>query len=189
MVMASFGVRDHWSDGQLLAAISAGDGTAFERFYGRHLPGVIAFLLRETRDREATADLAAEVFAAVLLASHRFRDDGGSAGPWVIGIARNKLRLSRRRQRIEDAARKRLGFEPVALDDAALERVEQLADEGRAVGLVDSLPENEREAVRLHVLEEVSYEQIAGRLRCSEMVVRKRVSRGLGKLRERFGER
>lgn len=186
--MAAFGARDRWTDGQLLGAIAQGDGEAFAAFYSRHLPAVVAFLLRGTQDREATADLAAEVFAAVLLASHRFRDDGGQAGPWVLGIARNKLRLSRRRRRIEAAARRRLGFEPVGLDDAALERVERLADQGAAVQLMDSLPRHEREAVRLRVLEEASYEQIAGQLRCSELVVRKRVSRGLARLRERVEE-
>jgi DNA-directed RNA polymerase specialized sigma24 family protein len=53
-----------------------------------------ALLLRETRDREAAADLAAEVFAAVLLAAGRYAEQGESATPWVIGIARNKLLMS-----------------------------------------------------------------------------------------------
>jgi hypothetical protein len=36
-------------------------------FYRRHLPGVVGYLVRETGDRDASADLAAEVFAAVFL--------------------------------------------------------------------------------------------------------------------------
>ena len=56
---------------ELLSAIAARDGAAFAAFYRRHLPSVLAFLLRETRDREAAADLAAEVFAAVLLSAGR----------------------------------------------------------------------------------------------------------------------
>ncbi len=94
------------TDGELLAAVVAGDGEAFAAFYRRHLPAVVAFLLRETRDREATADLTAEVFAAVFLVARRFRARGaGSVRPWVLGIARNKLLESRRRGRIEDRAR------------------------------------------------------------------------------------
>jgi hypothetical protein len=60
------------SDGELLSAAAAGDGAAFASFYRRHLPGVVAHLLRETGDREASADLTAEVFAAVFLVAHRF---------------------------------------------------------------------------------------------------------------------
>ncbi|MFZ0976212.1 MAG: sigma-70 family RNA polymerase sigma factor [Solirubrobacteraceae bacterium] len=91
------------SDGELLAAVVAGDGAAFATFYRRHLPTVVGFLLRETGDREATADLTAEVFAAIFLVAGRFRPRGpGSARPWVLGIARNKLLESRRRGRVED---------------------------------------------------------------------------------------
>ncbi len=187
-VMAHSAPRERWTDGELLTAIAVGDGASFDVFYVRHLPVAIAFLLRETRDREAAADLAAEVFAAIMLAARRYRDDGGSATSWVIGIARNKLRASRRRRRIEDRARRRLGFAAVALDDDDLERVERLADEGAASALLDALPAPERDAIRRRVLDEQSYEQIAGDLRCSEMVVRKRVSRGLARLRDRFEE-
>jgi RNA polymerase sigma factor (sigma-70 family) len=178
---------DRWSDGDLLAAVAAHDDLAFAAFYRRHLPAVVAFLLRETRDREATADLAAEVFAAVLLAAGRYRDDGSPAVPWVLGIAHNKLKVSRRRGRIEDRARRRLSYEPVVLTDADLERVETLAAEGAArsaTSLVESLPAQERDAVRRRVLREQSYREAAAELRCSELVVRKRVSRGLARIRK-----
>jgi RNA polymerase sigma factor (sigma-70 family) len=187
--MAAPGPPDRWTDGDLLAAIAAGDGTAFDAFYARYLPVVVAYLVRETRDREAAADLAAELFAAVLLASGRYRDDGGPAVGWVVGIARNKLRVSWRRGRIESRGRERLGVEPVVLEDGDLEPVEWLADAGRALALVDSLPEHERDAVRRRVLQEQGYEQIASELRCSELVIRKRVSRGLARPRERLEER
>jgi RNA polymerase sigma-70 factor (ECF subfamily) len=54
--------------------------------------------------------------------------------------------------------------------------------------LLDSLPVEQREAVRARVLEERSYEQIATDLECSKSVVRKRVSRGLARLREQLGD-
>ena len=68
--MAHSAPRQRWTDGELLMGIAVGDGACFDVFYVRHLPVAVAFLLRETRDREAAADLAAEVFAAVML------DDG-----------------------------------------------------------------------------------------------------------------
>ena len=180
--------RRQWSDSALLSAIAARDGAAFAVFYRRHLPAVLAFLLRETRDREASADVAAEVFAAVLLSAGRYAEQGQSATPWVIGIARNKLLMSYRRGRVEARARRRLGFQAVALDDGDLERIEEVAQlgNGRLVALVDKLPEEERIAVRSRVLDERSYREIATELRCSELVIRKRVSRGLARMREQL---
>jgi RNA polymerase sigma factor (sigma-70 family) len=182
--------RRQWSDAALLAAISGRDGAAFAVFYRRHLPAVLALLLRETRDREAAADLAAEVFAAVLLAAGRYAEQGESATPWVIGIARNKLLMSFRRGRVEARARHRLGFQAIALDEGDLERIEEVAQggDGRLVALVDDLPEDERFAVRSRVLEERPYREIATELRCSEMVIRKRVSRGLARMRDQLKE-
>ncbi len=176
------------TDGELLAAAAAGDGAAYARFYRRHLPGVVALLLRATGDREATADLTAEVFAAAFVSARRYRTRGeDSAWPWVRGIAQNKLRESRRRGRVEDRARRRLAFEPDALEDHDLARVDELA--GPALQLVEQLPEGQRDAVRSRVLEERDYADIARELNCSELVVRQRVSRGLSRLREQMKER
>jgi RNA polymerase sigma-70 factor, ECF subfamily len=182
--------RQHWSDAALLSAIASRDGTAFAVFYRRQVPAVLAYLLRQTGDPEAAADLAAEVFAAVLLSARRYADQGASATPWVIGIARNKLLMSLRRGRVEARARRRLGFEPVTLDDGDLERIEELAQggTGRLLQLVEELPLHERVAVRSRVLDERPYGEIATQLRCSEMVVRKRVSRGLARMREQLRE-
>jgi RNA polymerase sigma factor (sigma-70 family) len=182
--------REQSSDAELLSAAAAGDGPSFAVFYRRHLPAVVAFLLRETGNREATADLAAEVFAAVFLVARRFRDrDGGSARPWVLGIARNKLLESRRRGRVEDRARRQLGFEPEVLDDDDLARVEELAAADHPVlRLFEQLPERQRNAVRSRVLEEREYSEIARQLNCSELVARQRVSRGLARLREQMTE-
>jgi RNA polymerase sigma-70 factor (ECF subfamily) len=78
-------------------------------------------------------------------------------------------------------------MEPVNLDDEALERVEALADSQTSARIVRELlgrlPEEQREAVRLHVIDEEPYDEIASRLKCSNDVIRQRVSRGLRALR------
>jgi RNA polymerase sigma-70 factor (ECF subfamily) len=184
------GDRQRWSDGQLLSAIASRDGAAFSVFYRRHLSSVLAFLVRETNDREAAGDLAAEVFAAVLLAAPRYQEQNASAAPWVIGIARNKLLMSRRRGRVEARARRRLGFTAVAFEDSDLEQIENEAGWGvsQLARLIEQLPPGERDAVRARVVEERSYGEIATELRCSEMVIRKRVSRGLARVRRQLNE-
>ncbi|HMJ35702.1 MAG TPA: sigma-70 family RNA polymerase sigma factor [Baekduia sp.] len=177
------------SDGDLLRAAAAGDDVAFSVFYRRHLDGVLAFLRRRVADPELAFDLAAETFAAVILAAPDWRGDGEPAA-WLYGIARNKLRESLRRGRVEDAARRRLGLEPVDLDDEDLRRVEERAGAGAGdlAARLDELPEPTRRALLARVVDEREYAEIAAELACSEQVVRQRVHRGLRMLRTRMEE-
>ena len=96
----------------------------------------MAFFKRRVGDREIAFDLTAETFAAVVVSAGAY---GGDAPPvaWLFGIARNKLRESLRRDRVADAARRRLGMEPIALDDEALARVEERAGSGESVRMMD----------------------------------------------------
>src|SRR3954471_14920228 len=86
------------------------DPAAFRELYERHARPVHGFHLRRTHDEHAALDLTAETFAQAWLGRARFRDEaGGSAGPWLFGIARNLLAQSVRRRAIELAACDRLG--------------------------------------------------------------------------------
>jgi RNA polymerase sigma factor (sigma-70 family) len=67
-----------------------------------------------------------------------------------------------------------------------LERIEEL--DGTTVELLSGLPPRAREAVKARVVDERDYPDIARDLRCSEAVVRKRVSRGLKALRNQMEE-
>lgn len=178
-------MADRWDDdARLVARFARGDEAAFTAIYDRYLPLVLRWSLRETGNRDVAADLAAETFAAALIASPRYRPGKGSVGAWLLGIARNKLRESRRRRRIEDSARRRVGLDPAAFGEADFERVEELTSlDAGVVELLETLPPALREAVSLRVIEERSYEEIAEQLRCSESVVRQRVSRGLRTLK------
>ena len=61
---------------------------------------------------------------------------------------------------------------------------------GTALELVGDLPPEQRSAVKARiVIDERDYADIAKDMRCSEAVVRKRVSRALGALRDQLEER
>lgn len=176
-------------DGALLTRIAAGDDEAFSLLYRRHLDGVVAFLRRRVPTPELAFDLAAETFAAVVDGAAGHRGDGPGAG-WIYGIARNKLRESLRRGEAESAARARLALEPVVLTDEALEQIEARATAGGPAldAALEALPAPTRAALLARVVDEASYDEIAGRLGCSPQVVRKRVQRGLQALRAELGE-
>jgi RNA polymerase sigma factor (sigma-70 family) len=175
-------------DDDLLTRFAGGDPEAFVTFYRRHLATVVGYLHRRTGDAELTADLAAEVFAAALVAAERYRPGDRPALAWLYGIAAHKLADSLRRGRVEASARRRLALEPLALEDADIEYVTRLADVGAgdAERALRALPSAQRDAILAHVVDERPYAEIAGDLRCSEMLVRQRVSRGLRTLRGRL---
>jgi RNA polymerase sigma-70 factor (ECF subfamily) len=172
------------SDAELLRA---GTADAFEEVYDRHAAQVFAW--SRARVGEHAADLTAEVFARAWLAKSRFRHESDeSALPWLLGIARNVLRESLRKRRIEDAARRRLGMPRLLARDAALDEVHNrrsLSDSERRV--LASLPERDRELLQLRVIEERPYRDIAVRLRCTPQAARHRVSRLLRQLQCTLG--
>ena len=173
----------------LLWRVAAGDEDAFSAFYREHLDAIVAFFARRVGDRELAFDLTAETFAAVVVSAGSYSGDAPAVA-WLFGIARNKLRESLRQDRVADAARRRLRLEPIALDDTALERVEERATAGESElqRALAELPQDTRAALLARLVEEQDYGEIAARLSCSEQVVRQRVHRGLKTLRASLKE-
>jgi RNA polymerase sigma factor (sigma-70 family) len=99
----------------------------------------------------------------------------------LFAIARHKLSEALRRGRIQDEARRAFAMQPIELDDEAIEIIES-TDRDAAIELLATLSSDQRDAIKAHHLDERGYSEIAAELRCSESVVRKRVSRGLAAL-------
>jgi RNA polymerase sigma-70 factor (ECF subfamily) len=172
------------SDGELLRA---SDTDAFAEVYDRHVAQV--FVWARARVGEHAGDLTAEVFARAWLHRGRFRDqDGLPALPWLLGIARNVLRDSLRKRRVEDSARRRLGLPLTIAPDGNIDAVnERLSLSEAARHAVSSLPARDRELLRLRVIEERPYREVAERLRCTPQAARLRVSRLLRQLQCTLG--
>jgi RNA polymerase sigma-70 factor (ECF subfamily) len=167
------------------ASLLAGDAHDFAAFYRRHEDAVLGYFLRRTGGADLAADLTAETFARALEGRHRFRAALGDPGAWLFGIAANLLATSLKRGRVDDSVRRRLCMQPLSLDDEAFARINALDGEP-ASGALDDLPEEQRAAVVGRVVDELTYAELARRMRCSESVVRQRVSRGLRGLRTRL---
>jgi len=172
------------TDAELISS-ARNDPDAFAELYRRHAPRVARWFTARAPDSIA-AELAAETFARAALSLGRFRDEAdGSAAPWLFGIARNVLRKSLERERVETNARKRLGM-PIRSYDDGLEAVPERVDAARLrpalEAAVDQLPPAQRQAVQLRVIRALEYDEIADSLGCSPVAVRIRVARGLSSL-------
>lgn len=174
----------------MLLAATRLDPESFAVFYRRYERLLLGYLLRRTSDPELAADLTAEVFAAALGSAHRYRPESPTAAAWLLTIAQRTLASSLRRGRVEASARRKVGIrDAFVLSGEDLERIEALGSlDGQTLALLDALPNDQREAVRAHVLDERSYREIAGELQLSELVIRKRVSRGLTTLKRQLEE-
>jgi RNA polymerase sigma factor (sigma-70 family) len=154
------------------------------RLYETHAAGVLRFFARRTLQADVAIDLVAETFARAFENRSQFRGgDDGEALAWVFGIARHELSAYFRRGAVERRALAKIGLSVAPLIDADYERVEELADL-RALRLTvsDALAQltiEHREALRLRVVEEHPYPEIARTLGVSETTARARVSRAL----------
>jgi RNA polymerase sigma factor (sigma-70 family) len=172
------------TDAELIRAGRA-DADAFGELYRRHSHAIARWFAARTPARIA-GELTAETFAQASLSLHRFRDDaGGSAAPWLYGIARNVLRRTLERERVETAARRRLGM-PISAYEADLDAVTERLDAERLRPALDvalaQLPTRQRDAVELRVVRALSYAEVASSLGCSQVAARIRVMRALESL-------
>ena len=154
--------------------------------YRRDGRRLVVWLTRRTYDAQLAVDLVGETYARALAERRRFRGDPADAealAAWTWGIARNVLGDALRRGHAERRALRRLGAEPPLLEAPELRRIEELAELGtlRAAlaAALEELSFEQREAVRLRVVEELSYPVVAARLGISEQAARARVSRAL----------
>jgi RNA polymerase sigma-70 factor (ECF subfamily) len=160
------------------------DPDAFAELYRRHAGSLHRWFLART-PASVALDLTAETFAEAALALRRFRDEaGGSAAPWLYGIAKNLLRRYAEHERVESRARRRLGVSTAFEDD-----LDRVGESDRAARLrpalataLATLPPAQRDAVRLRVVSEFSYDEVARELDCTTLAARLRVWRGLGSL-------
>ena len=165
------------------------DAEDFARLYDRYAGELLAFLVRRTYDPDAAVDLLAETFAAAFEDRAQFRGIGPDAArAWLYAVARHRLIDFLRRGRVERRALTRLGVERRALTDDEYDRIEDLAAShllrDQLAEALATLADDQRDVLRLRIVEERPYAEVARRLDISEPTARARTSRALRALRE-----
>jgi RNA polymerase sigma-70 factor (ECF subfamily) len=184
--------RDDRDDASLVRAAAAGDREAFARLYDLHaLPVFRWFAWHVGREGTLASELTAETFAEALRSLDRFRGEAaGSGTAWLFGIARNLARQHARGRRVREQARRALGMPLAGYLDDDLERVPERIDADRLGVLLDEalagLPEPQRRAVVMRIVEDLDYDEVACALQSSPQAARLRVSRGVRALRRRI---
>ncbi|MGW1511017.1 RNA polymerase sigma factor [Streptomyces sp. NPDC002394] len=172
-------------DSSLHARIRAGDPEAFRELFRDHAPLVHRHAVRVSGDRGLAEDVVSLTFLEAWRLRERLLDHEAGPRPWLMGIAVNVLRNTRRAARRHQAALARLPARHPVPDFAEelagrLADAEQLAAVQRAL---KKLRRSEREVFTLCVWSDLGYAEAAAALGVPVGTVRSRLSRARARLR------
>lgn len=159
----------------------------FADFYEATYPAVLRYLAYKTGDGEAALELAAEAYAKAFQKREQFRGNTREeALGWFWAIARNDLKMYWRNRTVELSAIEHLQRplpEPVDSEMARIDEVLVAERHGRLLrDALNELSSDQQDVIRMAVIEERPYPDIAAELDVSIDVVRARLSRGLRRL-------
>ena len=159
-------MRASLSDSELIRAYRGGDEQAFEILLTRHQERVFTKINFIVRDSELANDLFQDTFIKVvrLLKEGKYIEEGKFL-PWILRIAHNmsidhfrrnkKMRMVRSRDEMDVFATIDNG--DVHVEDQLVEN--QIHADVRR--LIDELPEDQREVVRMRMYDNLSFKEIA----------------------------
>jgi RNA polymerase sigma-70 factor (ECF subfamily) len=184
---------DHGSERELVRRMLGGDERAFDEFFADYFPRLFRFAVLRLRDPDAAEDIVQTSLVAAMRHLGSWRGEA-SLFTWLCTICRREIgawqkRTSRRVfVSIEDddpGLRAALDSIGAAADapDARLAR----ADTGRTVQLaLDHLPPRYSRALEWKYLEELSVDDIAGRLQCTPKAAESLLTRARAAFRDAF---
>ncbi len=141
-------------DEHLVARVRAGDEGAFEVAYERHAASILSFCRHMLSDAQEAEDAAQQTF----ISAHRdlLRDEREiRLKPWLYAIARNRC-LS-----ILRARRERADGDPEQLTAGLADEVQHRADLRELVADLHDLPEDQRAALVLTEIGDLSHAEVA----------------------------
>tara|TARA_Y100000739_G_scaffold211107_1_gene202203 strand:+ start:132 stop:716 length:585 start_codon:yes stop_codon:yes gene_type:complete len=159
-------MRASLSDSELIRAYRGGDEQAFEILLTRHQERVYTKINFIVRDSELANDLFQDTFIKVvrLLKEGKYVEEGKFL-PWILRIAHNMSIDHFRRNKKMRMVRSRDEVDVFATIDTGDAHIEDLLVEGQIHTdvrlLIDQLPEDQREVVRMRMYDGLSFKEIA----------------------------
>src|SRR5271166_1659141 len=92
----------HSTDEELFLLMKQGDQQAFAELYERREPALFRYALHMSGSASAAGEIAHEVFIQLMATNNRFDERRGSLEAWMYGVARNLVRVHRRKGPVEE---------------------------------------------------------------------------------------
>jgi len=174
------------TDNTLIEA-SLTDARAFDEIFQRHRISIFRFVARRVGQVDA-ADLTAETFVRAFEARHRFDTMRPSARSWLLGIASHVCidhlrRTGLRRRRQNEIAAGWL-YRPEDEADETAANVDARMFGPALAEALRALSETDRQALLLHAVTRLTYEEIADILAIPIGTVRSTLHRARRRMRE-----
>ncbi len=167
---------------RLVAIAASADMVAFEALFREFSPRIRAYLLKMTRDAQASEDLMQETMLAIWRKAGQFGPSRGHASAWIYTIARNIWIDAWRRQRrpVYDPDDPALVADP---EPDAPSLIEQQQSRAALHAALETLPKEQVDLIRLSFFDEDSHSTIAERLGLPIGTVKSRIRLAFGRLR------
>lgn len=167
-----------------MEAFRGGDARSLELLFDRYASRIERMVHRLTRDPGLAKDITQTTFLSIVRGRSRYVN-GCRFRPWIFTIAMNALRDHLRKAKREvllpgDASVwSETSHVDVHRDSALAERLE---------AALSRMSADQRQAILLHHVEELSFAEIAEVTGCSRSAAKVRAHRGYQQLRELLGE-
>lgn len=149
------------------------DPNRFEELYLLYVEKVFRYLYNRIGNRQDAEDVTTHTFMAALRGFNKYNHNGHFSS-WLFSIARNKsidfFRQHKQVVSIEDYEPKSMNNDPLS-DLVHAEKLTLISN------LISSLPERDRELIRLRFLAQLKFSEIAHLMHRSESAVKKKFYR------------
>jgi RNA polymerase sigma-70 factor, ECF subfamily len=173
-------------DTELISKVVDGDQRAFLVLYDRYSSRVYTLALRMVRDQMTAEEVVQDTFLKLWSRAGQYLTERGSLLIWLLTIARrtalDRLRLEARRPTLSDANDPEITWELTP-------EPESTSEEARWHSLylaVQSLPEEQRNVIKLAYYQGMSQSEIAETLDLPLGTVKTRLRTGMDRLRHQW---
>lgn len=157
-------------DRDLVSAYINGDEQAFEALLMRHKDKIYRFIVMKVKDGALAEDIFQDAFIKIIktLKAGNYNEEGKFL-PWAMRIAHNLVidyfRKANKVKMISESSSQRDDFNifhTLSQDDEnAFESMTREELEGQMVGLIDHLPDSQRDILIMRIFKEMSFKDIA----------------------------
>lgn len=178
------------TDAMLVARLVAGDDSALGLVYDRFGSLVFGLARSVSHDEQISREVSQDVFTHLWEFPDRIDLSRGSLKSYLATLAHRRavdaVRRSERHIRTEDRVRAQSASVTAASDVAVLDAAARVWQAERLTALMDMLPADQREALRLAYFEGCTYRQVASQLGIPEGTAKSRLRLALARLRDQL---
>lgn len=158
--------KNESTDAVLVRRYVHGDEQALAQLIDRHQVKIYSFIFSKVRDRDLSEDIFQDTFIKVIhtLKKGKYNEEGKFVS-WVVRIAHNLIidyyrknnKMQMQRENEEFSIFRYMEDNSPSVEDA----LAQLQAEKEICGLLELLPDDQQEVVKLRIFEDLSFKEIA----------------------------